>query len=98
MLDLDLLSNAYYSMANTQFDVADFPDYDGGYRELKLEDGKLTAYYIVGHAGPNMWKNQSAHRGWSQRIIDLKQIVVNQDGRLRLYGPLLQHTIHPDTN
>ncbi|KAI0531681.1 heterokaryon incompatibility protein-domain-containing protein [Xylaria digitata] len=82
VITLSVISSPYWNIMHGNFDVPNTPD---NARRVKLEDGGLTAYYIVNHTNLKKWQEISTIQyHWAEKTIDLKEILTNQGGRLVL--------------
>ncbi|TRX91210.1 hypothetical protein FHL15_007815 [Xylaria flabelliformis] len=81
-INLSVLSSPYWNIMHGNFDIPNTPD---NAKRVKLEDGRLTAYYIMNHKNLKHWQESSTIQyQWAEKTIDLKKILTNQGGRLVL--------------
>ncbi|KAI0184990.1 heterokaryon incompatibility protein-domain-containing protein [Xylaria flabelliformis] len=79
---LSALSSPYWNIMHGNFDIPNTPD---NAKKVKLEGGRLTAYYIMNHKNLKHWQESSIIQyQWTEKTIDLKEILTNQGGRLIL--------------
>ncbi|KAF2966003.1 hypothetical protein GQX73_g7549 [Xylaria multiplex] len=95
VINLSVLSSPYWNIMHGNFDVPNTPD---NAKRVKLEDGRLTAYYIINHTNLKNWQESITNQyQWAEKTIDLKEILTNQGGRLVLYISLPRKS-YPQAN